>query len=101
MTFGYEIKNGIGNRRRSAMTLAPPVSYGSRTETTVYSLYQGQSNNTRLVSWLESESCGTHPRTKGARFFLRRAPVPITAGPRRGLLMRRRTCPASRDPSRV
>jgi len=34
---------------------------------------------TRFVSWLESVSSGTHPRTKGTRFFRLRAQASNTA----------------------
>ena len=33
------------------------------------------------MSWLESELCGTHPRTNGTRLFRRRVPAPITEDP--------------------
>jgi hypothetical protein len=51
----------------------------------VVSLAAQAALRTRLLSWLESALCGTHPRTKGVRCFAGEQPAAITADPR-GLL---------------
>lgn len=55
----------------------PPVRCNSRDA--VKARFEPDSCSTRLVSWLESERPGTHPRTKGARCF--------TGGHRRGVVL--------------